>query len=150
MRFWSSAGIVGEKGDGQWAYVPVDDDGRLCVTLDPVGGRDDLLHLHAVATGTTNAGVVKAAPGRLWGAQLTNASKTDQVFLKFFDKATAPALGTDVPVMTIGAGIGSTQAYGGRGRAFAAGIAIAITRNVGDLDATAVTNGDCVVDLDYT
>lgn len=151
MRFWPSAGLVGSKPDGTLADVPVDPDGRLCVTTAPVGGHDQVLTYHAVASAGLNAGVLKASPGYLWSISATNATTTGTVYLKLYDQATVPVPATDTPVRTFGVPQGGTrQPSLSVGARFAVGIALAITKNIGDHDATAIGNGDCVVDLVYS
>lgn len=52
------------------------------------------------STADTNPNVVLGAPGRVWGIQGYNAAGAVR-YLKFFNKVTAPTVGTDTPVKTI-------------------------------------------------
>lgn len=105
-----------------------------------------------VTAATTNATVVKAAPGEVLALQLYNNTAA-AVFFKFYDKATAPVVGTDVPIWTIPVGANShydpvlpTMPYGKR---FSAGISYAITNLVADTDATAVAAGAILGSVDW-
>ncbi|MBK9156740.1 MAG: hypothetical protein IPM11_01190 [Micropruina sp.] len=92
---------------------------------------------------STNATVVKASAGRLYVVDGLSAA-AGTVYLKFFNKASAPVLGTDVPVITkaVKAGQPFSLDFGFIGQSFTTGIAFAITGGVADLDATAVAAGD--------
>jgi hypothetical protein len=84
-----------------------------------------------VTTASTNAAVVKASAGTLYEVTVSNATAT-ATFVKLYNKATAPTVGTDVPVLTIPAAAGATVALslGAIGKRFPAGIAIACTAAV--------------------
>jgi hypothetical protein len=88
---------------------------------------------------TTNAQVVKASPARLMSVAANNINAAAR-FLKLYDKATAPTLGTDVPVLTIPIPAGGivSMSLGAVGVDFSAGLSIAITALGTDADTTAV------------
>ena len=94
------------------------------------------------STASTNATSVKAAAGSLMEASLFNATAA-AVYLKFYNKASAPTVGTDVPILTVPVAAGAVwQAEFGRfGKRFATGIALAITGAAAATDATAVAAG---------
>jgi hypothetical protein len=118
------------------------------VTVSPAttGGTSDY---HAVAAGSTNLGVVKASAGQLFGWNIFN-NAAYPIYVKLFNKASNPLLGTDVPVRTIGVQAGTQFSYfNAIGMAFATGIALAITKLIADADTTAILANDCVVDLDF-
>lgn len=103
------------------------------------------------AAATTNATSVKATAGNLYGIVLTNVTAAAK-FVKLYNKATAPTVGTDVPVATFALGVSSgavTYPLGSQGMRFSAGIALAITGALPVADATAVAAGDVQVHLDY-
>lgn len=77
---------------------------------------------------TTNAAVIKATAGQLWELTAFNPTATAG-YLKLYDKATAPTVGTDVPKVTIPvpAGAFASIPCGAAGKRFAAGIGIAVT-----------------------
>ncbi len=89
---------------------------------------------------TTNITVVKASPGNVSAIVLVNNSAAKK-FVKFYDKATAPVLATDVPKFTLVLQPNvalTTDALIG----FSAGISYAITNLVADTDATVVAVDD--------
>lgn len=94
------------------------------------------------AAASTNATSLKASAGQLYTIDVFNAAAYN-VFLKLYNKASAPTVGTDTPVMTI-----PIQAGGGysktwpMGFSFATGIAYAITKLQADSDTTVVVAGD--------
>lgn len=103
-----------------------------------------------IATADTNATVVKAAAGRVYGYTFSNLTGT-ALFVKLYNKATAPTVGTDVPLRTIYVPPNGVAAYHlGQGLAgFSSGIAIAATTGVADTDATAVAAGALILAVDY-
>lgn len=99
---------------------------------------------------TTNATSIKASTGDLFGIQAYNTTAA-VVYLKIYNKASAPTVGTDTPVMTIpippNAPIVITWT---NGYYFSTGIAIALTGAAADADTTAVTAGAIVgLNLNY-
>ncbi len=95
-----------------------------------------------VGTASTNAGVVKASGGNLYVVSITNPTAAT-VFVKLYNKATAPTVGTDAPVLTIPVAAGQrlTEAYPPVGHRLGTGISYAITANAATTDATAVAAG---------
>lgn len=103
-----------------------------------------------LSAATTNAASVKASAGQVYGWHITNLSATAARFVKLYNMATAPTVGTDTPVMTLPlpAGGQANVAFP-TGIAFATGIALAITGALADSDTTAVAANDVVVNLAY-
>jgi hypothetical protein len=103
----------------------------------------------AAASANQDSQVVKAAPGRLRGLSLHNVAATLR-YVKIYDKATAPT-SADTPAMRFpltADGGGMAREYGA-GIPFGAGIAVRIAAGIADNDATAVTAGDVVVNIEY-
>jgi hypothetical protein len=105
-----------------------------------------------ISTTSTNANVVKASAGNLYSIVAIGLTSTVR-YLKFYNKATAPTVGTDIPVMTIpvpantqGAGVSIPFSVGVN---FPLGIALAITTGSADNDAVAIVAGDVIVNLTY-
>jgi hypothetical protein len=74
-------------------------------------------------------------------------------YLKIFDKASAPTLGTDIPKMTImlPAGIPQRIDFGVETCAMRNGLAIAVTLNPADTDATVLAAANTSgVDIFYS
>lgn len=95
-----------------------------------------------VSAATTNATSVKASAGKVMSLRVFNNAAYD-VFFKFYDKASAPTVGTDTPTWTIPlkAGTGYSDHFH-IGDDFTTGIAYAITKLQADTDTTAVAVND--------
>lgn len=102
------------------------------------------------AAATTNATVVKASAGAIKGVQGYNA-RASAVYLKLYNKATSPTVGTDTPVKTLYLPATSAFVFDfPAGYAFATGIALAMTTVGTDADATALTAADVLaLNVDY-
>jgi hypothetical protein len=99
---------------------------------------------------TTNATSVKASAGQVYFVEVGNNGASD-AWIKFFDKASAPTVGTDTPVWTcyIPKGMGrftNTDI----GLVFSTGIAYAVTGGAGDSDTTAVAAAQVTGVIGYT
>lgn len=92
----------------------------------------------------TNATSVKASAGNITGIALVNNS-TAIKFVKFYNKASAPTVGTDAPVAVIGLPVSGGNFVPDHTWVFprfSTGIAYAITGLVADSDTTAVAAND--------
>jgi hypothetical protein len=105
---------------------------------------------------TTNAALILTGTSGLHAFYATNIGATP-AFVKLYNKATAPTVGTDVPAMIIPvpaavAGVPGTATLpiGTNGFRFALGLGIAITGGVADSDTTAVLAGQVKVMLSRT
>lgn len=105
-----------------------------------------------VSAASTNATSVKGSAGQLYEIMASNVNAAAR-YLKLYDKATAPTVGTDTPVWTLiipgntaGGGICKTIP---KGLAFANGIAFALTTEATDAGTTAVAANELVVNLGY-
>lgn len=90
----------------------------------------------------TNLTSVKASAGTLYSMAIRNTG-AGAAYVKLYNKASAPALATDVPVIVFeipAAGLLPIN-FGELGHRFATGIALAITGAQADTDATAVAAG---------
>ena len=130
----------------------VNTSGGLAVTPTPhtAGG---LTISRVISAASTNATSAKASVGQVFTiiAMNTNAAVR---YLKLYNKASAPTVGTDTPVMTIPipgntAGAGFVLDTGGMGIAFATGIALALTTGIADSDTGAVAANEIVVNILY-
>ncbi len=93
------------------------------------------------AAATTNATSAKASRGYLHKVVGYNASASAR-YLKFYNKASAPTVGTDTPVMTFYLPGSSAFALDLDGVYFSTGIAYALTTAGADNDTGALTAGD--------
>ena len=100
---------------------------------------------------TTNATAVKATAGTLFSVAASNVGAS-AAYLKLYNKATAPTVGTDVPVLVIVIPAGGTVPVplGTFGPRFSTGIALAITGGAADADTTAVAVAQVKVAVSYS
>ena len=100
---------------------------------------------------TTNATSTKASAGTLWSLVVSNINAAAR-YLKLYNKASAPTVGTDVPVIVIPIPAGAVvQLDGGsNGIRFATGIAWALTAGAADGDTAAVSASEHKVAISYT
>lgn len=103
-----------------------------------------------ISAATTNATSVKASAGTLYGIYAYNNGAAT-AYLKLYNKATAPTVGTDTAVMTfmLPAGGGSNIPIPAQGIAFGTGIAYAITGLGTTADTTAVALAQVFVNGSY-
>lgn len=123
--------------------------GDVAITARATGG---VTPFHLISAATTNATSVKAAPGRLHIVTAHNINASPR-YLKLYDKATAPVVGTDIPKYTflipggtVGTGFTLESTIG---TSFLNGIALAITGGITDADATAILVNEVAVNLGY-
>lgn len=107
-----------------------------------------------VAVGVTeDKTVVLAAPGRLLSLNVSNIA-TAPCYVKFYNKATAPAVASDVPVWScscVGLAAGGTAfvPLPPEGILFSTGISFVIVTGLADTNATEVANTDVIVSGSY-
>lgn len=98
----------------------------------------------------TNATLVKGSAGTLYniGASNTGAAAA---FIKLYNKATAPTVGTDVPVLVLVVPAGGNVDFdlGPMGHRFSTGIGMAITNLAADSDTTAIAASQVKVLTSY-
>lgn len=104
---------------------------------------------HLVSAASTNATSVKASAGSLGSIYASN-SGAGFAYVKFYNKASAPTVGTDTPVYVLGlpAGGGGSHEIPA-GLAFSTGIAFAITGGAADSDATATAASQVVLSYSF-
>lgn len=106
------------------------------------GGISTVSRLTSAAA-TTNATSVKSSAGRVYKITGYNAAAAVR-YLKIYNKASAPTVGTDVPVVTIA--LKATDSFNidfsNIGQYFATGIAYALTTGSADSDTGALTLAD--------
>jgi hypothetical protein len=108
-----------------------------------------LYHTLVSAAGT-NATSVKAGQASIGTIILSNTSLSTK-FVKFFNKASAPTVGTDTPVLQFAVSAGQTLdvSTSFAGLRLSTGFAYAITGGSALLDTTAVAAGDVLVNITY-
>lgn len=106
-----------------------------------------------ISAATTNATSVKASSGQVGGWYLSNINAAAR-YLKLYDLAVAPTVGTSTAKMTIAIPGGGAAGAGAnieftQGIAFTTGVALALTTGVANTDTGAVAANEIVVNLMY-
>jgi hypothetical protein len=127
---------------------------------------------HALAAGTAAIGTVKMThqptPYKLISAATTNATSVSTTantllygyyisntnaavrYVKFYNKASAPTVGTDTPVLVLAIpGSGAANVSFSAGINFTTGLAFATTTGAADSDTAAVAANEIIVNLVY-
>ncbi len=102
-----------------------------------------------ISAATTNATSVKASAGQIYSIVAMNSNASAR-YLKLYNKASAPTVGTDTPVQVYmlpgGGGVTITLPVG---MIFSTGIALATTTGAADSDTGAVALSEIVINLTY-
>ena len=132
------------KVDGSAVAQPVS--GSVGLAPSTSGGCSISRTLSAAGTNATS---VKAGAGQVFGVRAFNANAATR-YLKLYNKASAPTVGTDTPVDTIPLPSGTTTGFMlDSGVAFGTGIAFALTTGIADSDTGAVAANDIEVTIFY-
>lgn len=117
------------------------------VTTTPTTPSQSLVNSLA----TTNATVVKATAGTIWSLVVSNVNAAKR-YLKLYNKATAPVVGTDVPVLVVPLPAEEVVSInlGSNGMRLGTGIGIALTTGAADSDTSAVGANEVKVAIAYT
>lgn len=117
------------------------------VSLQPAttGGNSIYRNLDTNATGAN----IKSGAGQVYGWYLSNSGSAAR-YVKLYNKATAPTVGTDTPVMTIylPAGAAANVAFP-NGLAFSLGIGIGAVTGVADNNTTAPGSNEVIAHIFY-
>lgn len=99
---------------------------------------------------TTNATSVSATANTLlFGYYISNTNSSVR-YVKFYNKASAPTVGTDTPVLVLAIpGSGAANVSFPAGVNFTTGLAFATTTGAADSDTTAVAANEVIVNLVY-
>ena len=120
----------------------------LPVKLVPYASGGPTNH-RAISAASTNATSVKASAGQIFGMDVSNINASAR-YLKLYDKASAPTVGTDTPIATYLLKAGElTPLRFPQGKKFANGIAYALTTGVADADTGTVSANEHVVNMEY-
>lgn len=97
---------------------------------------------YLVTTASTNAAAIKTSAGSILELTISNPTAT-AAYVKLYNKASSPTVGTDVPIITypIPANTTYTYVYGVSGKRFTTGIAIAVTAAMADSDTANAVAG---------
>jgi hypothetical protein len=99
---------------------------------------------------TTNGRLIGAGPGTVEGYDFSNQAGTPR-YIKLYDKATTPVVGTDIPVMTIGIPANQTVRHtlNDEVLSFRNGLGIGITTGLLDNDTGVTAVGDVLGNIMY-
>jgi hypothetical protein len=112
-------------------------------TVGPASGAKQ------ISAASTNGTSVKASAGQVFGWYIYNDGAAEAYF-KIYNKASAPTVGTDVPVLVLAIPAGSAaNVFTDIGIPFGTGIATAITTGAADADTGAVAANQVVSNLFY-
>lgn len=148
-------GTLGQKAmSGSTPVVIASDQSSVPMTPRANGtGSGGTTFFKLISAGSTNASTVKTGAGNLYSIHAINTNASSVRYLKLYNKASNPTVGTDVPVATFaipansqGAGFTITFSMGPN---FSAGIALAITAGVADNDTTAILANEVTITLTY-
>jgi hypothetical protein len=146
--------LFAKRRDAETAHVAVDGEYETLIT--DAAGRLKVNPMVEPTTSaynsaaTTNATSVKASAGRVLAVAVSNVGAAAR-YLKLYNKATAPVVGTDVPVLTVAVPATGvvTLNVGALGLHLANGIAFALTAGAADADIAAVAAAEVKVVLSY-
>lgn len=133
---------------GDWEIPQISNLGAQYVapTAHTAGGATPY-KLNSAAT--TNATSVKASAGQVYSIVATNTNASAR-YLKLYNKASAPTVGTDTPVqvymLPAGGGVSIALPVG---MVFSTGIALATTTGAADSDTGAVAANEIIVNLTF-
>ena len=140
---------IGALTSGNYGAVRLTSDRKIYAAVGAaVSGGWTAYKLTSAAS--TNANSLKASAGQIGTFSAYNSGAA-VAYLKIYNKASAPTVGTDTPIQVhmIPAGGGTNPSLGG-GLAFSTGIAFAITAGTGlDTDTNAVAAAQVQVNIGY-
>jgi hypothetical protein len=138
----------GNKDNGTQRVILATDQPHVPVTPKPAATGGLTMHRLVSAANNNPTSVTAAATQLYWGYAVNTSAAW--AYLHLFDKASAPTIGTDTPVLTIGlpAGGGGKPFPDMIGLAFALGLAYAITTTK-DASSGAGAAGDVILNLGY-
>ena len=145
-----STGTVAATQSGTWTVQPGNTANTTAwLTSNTPSTSGGLSISRVVSAASTNATSAKASAGQVYGWYLSNSNAANRYF-KLYNKASAPTVGTDTPVMTImiPAG-GAANVLGATGIAFGTGIAYALTTGAADSDTGAVAANEIIANVFY-
>lgn len=142
QQYYDGTQFVRARGDTVGAYVQL--------KASTSGGATAFKR---VSTADTNAAVIKGSAGQLCLASASNVNAAVR-YLKLYNKATAPTVGTDVPVFTIAIPGATTGGLSPTFQPavcveFATGISMALTTEATDAGSTGVAASEIVVNVGY-
>lgn len=136
--------------DGDVTVVKTNSVGALWTVLGANHTNSGQTSTRLISAATTNATSVSTTATNLYGYEIYNSNAAVR-YVKFYNKATAPTVGTDTPVLVVGvpanqrAFLVSAAAL----QHFALGLNFATTTGIADSDNTAVGANDLAINIWY-
>ena len=130
-----------------YGWLSVESDGSNWFLIGGNGMSNSVFKKIAASAGT-NGTNVKASPGTVYAIICSSFGLNTGGFLKLYNSAGTPSVGTDVPLLTVPSAAGTASANNGaptcisfpNGITFSTGIAIATTNLMTDGDSTNLSN----------
>lgn len=117
-------------------------------TGDPTGVAGLSIY-RKIATAGTMADTIKNAAGNVYGWRIVNFAQYP-IFVKLFNKASNPTVGSDTVVQTIPVQAEEKSEMAlAQGLAYGTGIAIAVTAGLADADTSPVVASDFYLEVYY-
>lgn len=149
----ANAVLTGNGTAGTGAQrVTIASDNTAFPVIVPAATTGGYTPVSTVSAASTNATSLKASAGTVGAVTVTNINAAMR-YLKFYNKASAPTVGTDTPVYVIPlpgntAGAGATISFD-KGLNFSTGIAWALTTGPTVADTGAVAVSEIIVSIGY-
>jgi len=143
---------LGQKAmSASLAVTLASDQSAIAVASAPSAAVGASTHHHAISAASTNATSVKGSAGTVNDLTVCN-NATSKRYFKLYNKATAPTVGTDVPILTMMIPPGETQHFncGAYGLRCPLGIAYACTTGITVADSAAVSLNDLAIHIGFT
>lgn len=131
---------------GDYSEIAVNTSGFVGVAAIASGQSTGWTRTRLVCAATNNATNVKASAGNLLRVVILNTAAATR-YVKFYDAATAPTVGTDTPVLTLKCAAGEQVEYTWDlvPWTFTTGIGFGIVTGAADTDNTAAAAGDVIL-----
>lgn len=128
----------GVNGTGVQRVTVATDQAAFAVTATPPGGTP----ISIVTAATTNATSIKTSGASLYTITISNVTAAT-IYVKLYNKASAPTVGTDVPNITIPVVAGAivSMDFGSLGQRYLLGLGLAVTALAPATDTGVVTAG---------
>lgn len=136
-----------DEGDAGAARMTLD---RKAIVTPQAHAKGGASTFEAISAASNNATAVKASPGKLHKVIVNNINAAVR-YIKFYDKASAPAPGSDTVKLALAVPAGTVQVFnfGDIGVDFATGIAFALVTGISQTDNTSVAASELLVNVVY-
>lgn len=137
------------SADAQNVFRNVNGDGTIpTAPAAKVSATNQMLTSSVNSVVGTNATVAKSRSGFVTSVTAFNSAATVR-YLKLYDKATAPTVGTDIPVLVYAIPATSSINLDLEGQRFSNGISYALTTGALDTDTGALAANEVKVSINY-